>query len=50
MGEKIICTILVLLWQVMISIYIHMKYKNKKYDIFNAIYQLVLFIIFQIMI
>lgn len=48
MLTKIICTILIIVWQIIISINLHQKYKNKKYDIYNSIYQISLFIIFQI--
>lgn len=48
MQTKIICTILIIMWQIILSLWIHKEYKNKKYDIFNAIYQLGVFILFQI--
>ena len=50
MWEKVICTIAVLMWQIFISIVTHYTNDNKKYDIYNAIYQLIIFAIFQIVI
>lgn len=54
MGEKIICTILVLLIQILSIIIFHqqMKLMNTKkiYDIIHIIYQIIIFIIFQILI
>lgn len=48
MNEKIICTILIIILQIILSIDLHQRYKNEKYDIFNAIYQIIVFIVFQI--
>ena len=50
MIEKIVCTILILLLQCINLIYGHMKYHIKKYDIINAIYQVIIFTLFQIVI
>lgn len=50
MEEKIICTICVFLWQLFNCLIIHFMYKEKIYDIFNAIYQIILFAVFQILI
>ena len=50
MEEKIICTICIFLWQLFNWLLMHFKYKKKTYDKINAIYQIVLFIIFQIII
>lgn len=50
MEEKNLYTILIVIWQIGISIWTHEKYKNKKYDTFNVIYQIILFVIFQILI
>lgn len=46
--EKILCSLAVLIWQIILSIWMHFQYKNKKYDLFNAIYQIVLFTILQL--
>ncbi len=50
MKEKLLSTLIVAIWQILISIYIHLKNQNKIYDLCNAIYQLILFSIFQIII
>ena len=50
MKEKIICTILILLLQLIQIICSHEKYGNKKFDIFHILYQISIFIIFQILI
>lgn len=50
MEINVISTVFVLLLQTMVLVNTHVKYRNKKYDIFNAIYQLILFIIFQLVI
>ena len=48
MEEKVLVTIIVAIWQILVSVISHKKFRNKKYDIVNAIYQIVLFILFQI--
>lgn len=50
MNKKVVSALCVAIWQILISIYIHLKNQNKIYDLFNAIYQLILFSIFQIII
>ena len=50
MKEKIICTILILIFQLIQIICSHEKYSNKKFDIFHILYQISIFIIFQILI
>ena len=50
MKEKIICTILILIFQLIQIISSHEKYSNKKFDIFHILYQISIFIIFQILI
>ena len=50
MLTKIICTVVILIWQIFISIVTYYTNDNKKYDIYNAIYQLMIFDIFQIVI
>lgn len=48
MIEKVFVTIFIAIWQILISVMSHKKYKNKKYDTANVIYQIILFILFQI--
>lgn len=46
MITKIVCTVCILIWQIILSVWTHKKYHNKYYDIFNITYQIMLFIIF----
>ena len=46
---KIVCTGIIVIWQIFLSVTLHKNFKNKKYDMFNAIYQLTVFIIYQLL-
>ncbi len=50
MVENIFCTVLISSLQVIEIAYCHKTYQNKKFDIFHTIYQIIVFIIFQILI
>lgn len=50
MKEKMICSIIIILLQIIEIIYANKKYNNKKFDILHITYQIILFIIFQILI
>ena len=46
MVTKIVCTALILIWQIILSVWTHKKYHNVFYDIYNITFQIMLFIIF----
>lgn len=46
MVTKIVCTVLILIWQTILSVWIHKKYHNVFYDIYNITYQIMLLIIY----
>lgn len=49
MKTKLFSTIFILMLQIIEVTYCHARYENKKIDIFHIIYQIIVFITFQLM-
>ena len=48
MLTKIILSVVILIWQIMCWLYEHITCKNKKYDTNYAIFLVIVFVIYQI--